>query len=257
MKLNLIYFSPTGGTKKTVEILSNTWNLEKNIIDISIPDKNYSIYSFSSDELCIIGVPSFGGRVPSVAIDHLKQMNSCNTPTILVATYGNRAYEDTLLELKDTAEECGFKIVAAITAVTEHSIMNQFATGRPNEEDYAEILNFGKTIKDTLSKNLNLSDLKIPGNRPYREYNGVPLKPTTSKDCHKCGICASLCPTNAIPKDNPNKTENTLCISCMRCISVCPNSARSLNKLLLLPASQKLKKVCSTPKKNELFIDTN
>ena len=251
MNLNLIYFSPTGSTKKVVEALSTSWDTPKTNIDISLPNKDYTAYSFFPDDLCIIGVPSFGGRVPSIAIDHLKEMKSNNTPTIIVATYGNRAYDDTLLELKDIASECGFKIIAAIAAVTEHSIMHQFATNRPTKEDLNEIIGFGERIKASLSSN---SDIMVPGNRPYREYSGVPLKPKTNENCNKCGICASLCPTKSIPHDNPNTTDDSTCISCMRCISVCPNDARYLNKAVLLGVSQKMKKVCSSYKKNELFL---
>ena len=33
MKLNLIYFSPTGGTKKVLDIISEEWNCDKREID--------------------------------------------------------------------------------------------------------------------------------------------------------------------------------------------------------------------------------
>lgn len=161
MNLNLIYFSPTGSTKKVVETLASSWNMPKINIDISISDDDYSTYSFPSDDLCIIGVPSFGGRVPSIAIDHLKKMNSNNTPTIIVVTYGNRAYDDTILELQDTASEYGFRIVAAISAVTEHSIIHKFTTDRPNNEDLDEIISFGEKIKEVLSSNA-ISGIIVP-----------------------------------------------------------------------------------------------
>lgn len=253
MSLNLIYFSPTGSTKKAVETLASAWDLYRNDIDISIPDTDYSTYNFTSEDLCIIGVPSFGGRVPPIATDHLRKMKSDNTPTIIVTTYGNRAYEDTLLELKNEAKECGFKVVAAVSVVTEHSIMHQFATGRPNNKDLDEIVSFGKKIKDSISSNTTTSDLQVPGNMPYREFSVLPIRPKAKKDCPKCGVCASVCPTKSIPIDSPDKTDDT-CISCMRCISVCPNGARSVNKIVLLAASQKLKKACSGYKENELFI---
>ena len=105
----------------------------------------------------------------------IKKLKSNNTPTIIVVTYGNRAYDDTILELKDSASECGFRIVAAIAAVTKHSIIHQFATDRPNKEDLDEILSFGKKIKDVLYSN-STSNIIIPGNKPYRDYGGVPLK---------------------------------------------------------------------------------
>lgn len=96
-------------------------------------------------------------------------------------------------------------------------------------------------------------ELRLPGNRPYREYGGVPMKPQSGRSCIKCGLCAKECPVGAIPYDRPNKTDTDTCISCMRCISVCPQKARSVSKILLGAGSMKLKKACSERKKNELF----
>jgi len=94
----------------------------------------------------------------------------------------------------------------------------------------------------------------VPGDRPYREYGTIPLIPGASHTCGSCGLCAAKCPSGAIPSDNPTQTDKDKCISCMRCISVCPTHSRKLNPLMLVAASQKLKKACSGRKENELFL---
>ena len=72
----------------------------------------------------------------------------------------------------------------------------------------------------------SFTEIQVKGNADYKIYNGVPLKPRAGKKCTQCGKCAALCPTNAIPQENPRMTDESQCISCMRCIAVCPQNAR-------------------------------
>ena len=231
MSIYAIYFSPTGGTEKIVTFIAEQFG-EYQSIDLC--EKTSGLTNdFSKEDLCIIGVPSFGGRVPAIALERIKALSGNNATAILITVYGNRAYEDTLIELEDTLIEKNFTCQAAIAAVAEHSIMHQFATGRPDQNDLT---------------------VHVPGNRPYREYGTIPLIPGASHTCGSCGLCAAKCPSGAIPSDNPKQTDKDKCISCMRCISICPTHSRKLNPLMLAAASQKLKKACSGRKENELFL---
>ena len=120
-----IYFSPTGGTKKVAELISSCFELPKDNIDISEHGRDYGHYRFKRGNLCVIAVPSFGGRVPEVALERISQMKGDRTPSILIAAYGNRDYDDTLLELKDVVERLGFSCIGAVAAVPTHTIMRQ------------------------------------------------------------------------------------------------------------------------------------
>lgn len=173
---------------------------------------------------------------------------------MLVVSYGNRAYDDTLKELLDFFDNRGFSCVAAIAAIAEHSIMHQFATGRPDESDQKELIEFAQKISKKINSNSAFEKLNVPGNFPYREYKGVPLKPKAGRQCTSCGLCGKSCPVGAIPLDNPQKTNKELCISCMRCIDICPNKARKVNSLMVKVASKKMKAACAERKRNELFI---
>ena len=102
--------------------------------------------SFTENDICVIGVPSYGGRVPSIALERMKAYKGNNTKVVLVVSYGNRAYDDTLKELLDFFDNRGFSCVAAIAAIAEHSIMHQFATGRPDESDQTELIEFAQKI---------------------------------------------------------------------------------------------------------------
>ncbi|MCB7302805.1 EFR1 family ferrodoxin [Bariatricus massiliensis] len=251
-KVYTMYFSPTGGTEKAVDLVGSAWPKSEDI-DLSVFGADYSRYQFTPDELCIIGVPSFGGRVPNVALTHLAQMKGDGTPAVLVVSYGNRAYDDAFLELKDTVEAAGFVCIAAVAAVTEHSIAHRYGAGRPDQTDEAELRQISGQIQRRLEGAESPQSIEVPGNRPYRDYTGVPMKPKASGKCVSCGVCARRCPVGAIPVDSPNVTEKEKCISCMRCIQVCPVHARKCSSLMIALASHKLKKVCSTRKNNELI----
>lgn len=95
---------------------------------------------------------------------------------------------------------------------------------------------------------------KFPGNRPYREYGGVPIKPVANGKCTSCGLCAKECPAGAIPLNNPKLTDKDKCISCMHCVAVCPKKARDYSKFVSFIAGQKMKKVCSGRKENKLYL---
>ena len=253
MKLYDIVFSPTGGTKKVSALLTGALGGEATSVDLTDSIQDFHTVPLSQEDVAVISVPSYGGRVPAVAVERLATLNGQGARAILVCVYGNRAYEDTLAELEDTAKQAGFRVIAAVAAVSEHSIARQFATGRPDAQDAKQLSDFAQQIQAKLSVG-DCSEPSIPGNRPYKKAGGAGMVPKPTKECTKCGICAAECPVQAIEKGNSQKVDEKACISCMRCISVCPHSARKVNPAMLSALGLALKKVCSERKDCEVFL---
>lgn len=247
MRTAQIVFSPTGGTAKVAEILTRGWkNLE--IIDLLRPDVDYSQYRFSSEDRVLLALPSFSGLAPAVALERLNRIAGNGAKCVVVCVYGNRAYEDTLIQMVDAVKECGFIPVAAIAAIAEHSIVRHYAENRPDDDDIKELTEFAAKIVD---KNDEVGP--VPGNRPYKTFKGVTLVPKVSNDCAKCGACAEKCPVKAIDPQTL-EADPKLCISCMRCVAVCPAEARKLSSVVVNAAALAIKIPCSIRKNNELYL---
>lgn len=250
-----MYFSPTGTTRKIIEEMSQNIKYDAKKVDI-LKDGELN-YILDSNDLLIIGVPVFGGRVPEIIIEKLKYIKGKDTLAIPIVVYGKRAYEDSLLELKNILVSKGFKVIAAATFIGQHSIVNSIATGRPNDSDLNILEEFAKKIVNKIDEIKDISkevDITVPGNNVYREFKGIPFKPHTTSKCEKCGICAIECPTEAIPKEDPKKTYKDKCISCMHCVHICPQSARKLGVIELMLAKTMLTKECKENKEPELFL---
>lgn len=248
-----IVFSPTGGTRKVSGLVAGT--LDGNIVTVDLTDSGLDFHgvSMAKGDVAVISVPSYAGRVPAVAVERLGMVRGNGARAVLVCVYGGRAFEDTLIELEDVAKRAGFRVVAAVSAIAEHSVARQFAAGRPDAQDVAQLSEFAQQIQQKLLAE-DASEPSIPGNRPYKQAGGHRMTPEAIGDCVSCGACAAACPVCAIDKGDPKRAAGEACISCMRCIAVCPRGARKLDPNKLSAVSQMLSKVCVVRKECELFV---
>ncbi len=222
---HLFAFSPTESSMKIGRYLLEVMGYHIDLHDLTHEQRERE-YDLNSEEIAFFAYPVYGGRVPAPFLDRLKKIKGKATRAVVVAVYGNRAYEDAILEMADFLEERGFIVVAALTAIAEHCYTYQVATGRPNPTDYLRLRDYAPELRERVKCGERVSFL--PGNRPYKE--GIPpatWAPKTYDNCISCGICVVSCPMGIISTENPKIiTDTASCIHCLACVKNCPEASK-------------------------------
>jgi ferredoxin len=258
--IGLVWFSPTKTTKRTLEGIVKGIQVESvSYYDITTQSFEKSRVKFSRYSLAVIGVPVYGGRVPDVAVKRLKNIRGDNTPAVIVVVYGNRDYDDALIELRDLVWQQGFNPIAGAAFIGEHSFSTEdspIAQGRPDENDLKVARELGEKVQKLIDKKSFNKTIEFPGKYPYKEKGNMPdIAPLTNESaCEPCEICKSVCPTDAIKIDGVAIADPSTCILCCACIKECPNNARYINDPGLNKMRTWLKVNCSDYKQPETFI---
>ena len=231
----LIYFSPTRTTERILSAVADGTGIGlTERCNLTPPEATKNTIRVIGSELALIGAPVYGGRIALEAVNRLGRIRGNNTPAVLIAVYGNREYEDALVELRDIAGARGFVPVAAAAFIGEHSFASAaipIAYGRPDEEDIKIARDFGGCVRKKLEKLAAppaQAPFPVPGNSPYKERKarGGVSPVTMDGTCSLCGTCADLCPMAAISVSQRVITNKDLCIICCACVKNCPTGAR-------------------------------
>lgn len=255
--VNLFVFSPTHTSLKIARSVAAGTGITRTFLcDLTLPPVSDGMQVRNT--LAVIAVPVYGGRVAETAVERLRTVRAEHVPAVLTVVYGNRDYEDALLELRDLAVERGFTPLAAGAFVGEHSYSRPdrpVAAGRPDEADLAAAFGFGKTAAERLARYGTCSDigpLAVKGNFPYKVKGaGTPATPETLDGvCTACGYCAEICPVGCIEVRDKAESDAAVCIKCCACVKECPAGARVFDT----PYTDLLYKNCRTPRPPELFF---
>lgn len=239
----VMYFSPTGATRRAAEIIAGEFKTDQ-LYDITTALYNIDFYP---GDLIVMCFPVFGGRMPKPMYERLANIQAHNSAFIPVAVYGCRAVDDALLECSIAAEKRGFTTVGGMQVAARHSLNPKVGEGRPDAGDAAVIREFVNKINT-----LDRIPVRMPGNKHFKFYAGLPIHPFAGPGCMRCCSCMKECPTGAIT--GPNTVDIRKCISCMRCIAVCPSDNRHILPTARLAAAAAVRAVASKDAGTEYYI---
>jgi ferredoxin len=261
--LKLAYFSPTGTTRTIVHSIARGINHSTvEMIDITKPDARSPSLRASEGDLLVVAVPVYMGRVPAIVMDWLSGIQAHATPTVCVVVYGNRAYEDALIELEETLRQRGCLPIACAAYIGEHSFSSAetpTAAGRPDAADVAHAEAFGRKVAEKLLSapaTADLSAVATPGTHPYRgssklwDVDFIAVGDT----CNQCGACADACPAGAVDAQHSDVVDKVKCITCCACIKNCPQDARTMKPGPVKDAALRLNRLYAERRQPEAFL---
>ncbi|WP_372772294.1 EFR1 family ferrodoxin [Mangrovibacterium sp.] len=262
-QINTFYFSPTGTTETILNNLAANFPAVKICnFNLTLPGTSNKPEPIDSSSLSIVGMPVYSGRLPMEAIRRFETINGNQSLAIVIVVYGNREFDDALLELTELAQKANFRVIAAAAFVGEHSYSTTdrpIAHSRPDQQDLNHIATFAdlvrKKLDETELKNA-ASTIQVPGNRPFVERKQYPLiiPETSHADCTQCGLCVECCPTGAINLEDEIVTDPEKCIWCCACVKKCPEQARHFDHEIIQSIRERLFTNCRERKEPQFYL---
>lgn len=242
-KVWAVYFSPVGNTEKIVAALAQAvgekLNLPVEKLDYTLPAAREEINAFSKTDLVIWGTPVYAGRVPNKLLPYVQGHFIGNDAlAVPVAVFGNRSFDDALIELRNVLEDNGFHTIAGAGVAAQHAFSMALAAGRPDRADMEKLEAFSAQIVEKLNTlEAPPQPVDVKGNNPPQAYytpkglDGNPTvflkaKPKTDMEkCNRCGVCIARCPMGSINREDPADIIG-ICIKCHACVKRCPQNAK-------------------------------
>lgn len=272
MKVLIIYFSQTGGTKKIAEKIKEGIKKSSNDCDI-VGIKQASSKDLNKYKIIGIGAPTFYFREPVNVRNFIQEMEEVKGKHIfLFCTHGS-IIGNTFYHMSEGLSKKGYLVIGTFDSYSESSIQYypkiMHTANHPDEIEVNEATQFGESICDisvriqkgesSLIPEFELIDdtwwarsSKTLTLGLLRKFN--PKFEINIVKCTKCLTCQNNCPADAINVEvDPPEIQTEGCIYCLYCEKSCPEGAIDADwNPMRAGARGNLKKYVSALKKAEI-----
>lgn len=262
--LHTVFFSPTGSSRGIAQEVARVLaqELAKNMAlargdnwDWTFPEGRAATHTLGPEDVLVFAFPVYAGRIPPLLMEPLARLAGLGARAVPLAVYGNRHYDDALLEAVDLFAANGFSVPAAGAFVAEHSMTAKVGAGRPDAEDMTAIADFARNAASVISRGKSAT-VAVPGNRPYKALPpAADIRPQTLDSCTQCGLCASVCPARVIDADNAAHVAQG-CLRCCACVKICPEQAKYFDNPQVDKIVAMLESNCRERREPEVFFAT-
>ena len=175
-KVWAVYFSPTGNAKKVVTTMAKRaaecLGVPMGTVDFTLPENREGVVSFDKEDLAFFSTPVYAGRIPNKMLPYVQTAFEGNGAlAVAVSVFGNRNFDNGLIELRNELEAHGFHTVAGAGIPTEHVFSSKLATGRPDADDLVKIAEFGEKVAEKVSGLTEIPEkIAVRGDDPVGAY---------------------------------------------------------------------------------------
>lgn len=264
MKACILFFSPSGNTKKASQLISeqlSSHGISSHLVDISKnsdyfhgKNKKENLFSLLPEhDVLFIGGPVYAHHLQYHVLDLIQNLPSPSSQmgslAIPFVTYGGIHSGVALEEAGKLLSKGNRRVLMGLKLSAPHHMANSFSdTHTSTKIDLQSWTNLIDTMikaliqyQDgslSLQKNTSLG-YQSPKDRILARFvfqekvwheKRYPKLSISQKDCTLCGNCVRSCPISHLANRNGSaieKRQETECIHCFHCISCCPQHAIS------------------------------
>jgi len=238
VSLSVVYFSPTGTTKKIAIAIAESINAKNTeYIDITLNTNRENGTRKINSDILILGFPVYEEHIPEIVKKYLNNLIINVKGVIAYCVYGNVAYGRCLKEVYGILISKNAPVLSLGAFIGEHSFAKEdipIGRGRPDENDMNLGIKLGELSKQRYNNHEFLDKKIVPQNvlligriLPRNGARRISKSPIVdSEKCIKCMKCRKNCPTGAINIDY--KIMEKKCIRCYACVRSCKIEARKI-----------------------------
>ncbi len=133
------------------------------------------------DDVVLFAAPVYGGRLPAMAAERFRRIRGAGQKCVAVVVYGNRDYEDALLELHDILSETGLWLWPPVRLWPGTVFFRMWLQGVRTGMILNRMAEFAERVRECLAAGTVLDAASVKGKRPYKQSGYVPLHPSADR----------------------------------------------------------------------------